>query len=228
MKDRFTNIQNDMHALIRKEALFHAYLFFGEDTAAIAGWVRRLAHALERGSFEDNAGFLNDALEIRPTERETIGIDAVRAAQTFLYQKPIISKRRMAVIWPAEALTDEAQSALLKIIEEPPQNALIVVIARAEDGVLSTIRSRMHPMYVPAGKETKEGEDFVSETLGILHKRLEKHAALAHELIRRNMAMERYNLNKPLQMRLLEGYAEQCGIAAKKKSAERRKNKTTK
>jgi len=40
------------------------------------------------------------------------------------------------------------------------------------------------------------------------------------------MAMDRYNLNKPLQMRLLEGYAEQYGITKKPKaSVEKKKGK---
>ena len=76
----------------------------------------------------------------------------------------------------------------------------------------------MHEVYIPSDIGKKEGEDFFSETLGVLRKHLVKNSALAHEIIRRKMAMDRYNVNKPLQMRLLEGYAEQYGIAKKPKA----------
>jgi hypothetical protein len=219
MKEVYAKIQNDFEALIKKEQLFHAYVFFGEDTQAIADFSRSLAHMLEYGAFGKDGRFLNDFLWVEPVDKESIGIDEVRAVQKFLYQKPTVSSKRMAVICPADVVTDEGQSALLKLIEEPPRDALIILIAHATDSLLRTIGSRVHEVYFPA-------DDFFTETIGILRKQLEKNSALAHEIIRRKMAMDRYNLNKPLQMRLLEGYAEQYGIAKKPKAAtEKRKIK---
>lgn len=218
MNEFYKKIENDFKHLIDTKALFHAYVFFGEDEEAIVAFTRRLAQALEHGSFGSEGKFLNDFLRVVPFEKESIGIDEVRAVQNFLYQKPVASPRRMVVICPADVITDEGQSALLKIIEEPPKDALIVLIAHAIDGLLPTISSRVHEVYFPATDQKGKDGDFFSETLGALHKNLEKNSALAHEIIRRKMAMDRYNLNKPLQMRLLEGYAEQYGIAKKPKA----------
>ena len=218
MKEVYAKIQNDFETLVKKEQLSHAYIFFGEDEQGIMDFSRRLAYALENGTFEVGGKFLNDFMQAGPLEKESIGIDEVRAVQKFLYQKPTVSPKRMAVIYPADAITDEGQSALLKIVEEPPKDALIVLIAKATDSLLPTIASRVHMVYFPSPKQQVESEDFFTETLGVLRKQLQKNSALAHEIIRRKMAMDRYNLNKPLQMRLLEGYAEQYGIAKKVKA----------
>lgn len=208
------------------KALFHAYVFFGEDEEAMVCFSRRLAHALEYGTFGNEGRFLNDFLRITPLEKESIGIDDVRAVQNFLYQRPVVSLKRMVVVCPADAITDEGQSGLLKIIEEPPKDALIILIAKTTDSLLPTIASRVHEVYFPAADQKEKKDDFFSETLGALRKHLDKNSALAHEIIRRKMAMDRYNLNKPLQMRLLEGYAEQYGIAKKAKPvAEKKRGK---
>ena len=194
MKERHAKLQKDFEALISKEQVFHAYVFFGEDEQAMVDFSRQLGHRLEHGTFESEGKFLNDFLYVEPVEKESIGIDAVRAVQEFLYRKPIVSKKRTAVICPADAITDEGQSALLKIIEEPPKDALIILIAHAADSVIQTISSRVHEVYIPSDIGKKEGEDFFSETLGVLRKHLVKNSALAHEIIRRKMAMDRYNV----------------------------------
>ena len=217
MKEFYKKIEKDFTQLIGTNNLFQAYLFFGEDEEAIMEFSRRLAHALEYKTFETDEKFLNDFVEVHPLEKESIGINEVRTVQRFLYQKPTVSSRRMVVLYPADTITDEGQSALLKIIEEPPRDALIILIAHAADNVLPTIASRVHEVYFATEGSKIEAGDFFSETLGGLRKNLEKNSALAHEIIRRKMALDRYNLNKPLQMRLLEGYAEQYGIAKKAK-----------
>lgn len=217
MNEHLQKIENDLGRLIKEKSLFQAYLFFGEDMRSVVDFAQRLAHAVEYGTFEKDEKFLNDFLEVKPEEKESVGIGEVRALQKFLYQKPISSPKRIAILHPADALTDEAQSALLKIIEEPPKDALIILVAHAADSILPTIASRVHVVYFPAMEQNAEEGDFFVETIGALRKNLEKNSALAHEIIRRKMAMDRYNLNKPLQMRLLEGYAEQYGVAKKAK-----------
>jgi hypothetical protein len=226
----YKKIESDFKNLIDTGNVFHAYVFFGEDTQAIADFSRSLAHMLEYGTSEKDDRFLNDFLWVEPTDKESIGIDEVRAVQKFVYQKPTISPKRMVVICPADVVTDEGQSALLKLIEEPPKDALIILITKATDSLLRTIGSRVHEVYFSSNEVTREGkEDFFIETIGTLRKHLEKNSAIAHEIIRRKMAMDRYNLNKPLQMRLLEGYAEQYGIAKKLRAPiEKRKSKKEK
>jgi hypothetical protein len=62
-------------------------------------------------------------------------------------QRPIISKYRLVVIDSAEALTPEAQNALLKIAEEPPSSGVLILIAEQKDIILATLASRLQSLY---------------------------------------------------------------------------------
>lgn len=68
----------------------------------------------------------------------------------FLERSPLSSKRKVAIIEDMNELTTEAQSALLKTLEEPHANSLIVMIATNELAVLPTILSRAQVVrFVP-------------------------------------------------------------------------------
>lgn len=74
----------------------------------------------------------------------TIGIDAVRAVQHLLGRKPYGGGNRLIVLREADKATVEAQNALLKLLEEPPESTYIVVFAGTEEKILATVRSRSH------------------------------------------------------------------------------------
>ncbi|MCH2210195.1 MAG: DNA polymerase III subunit delta' [Fuerstiella sp.] len=59
-----------------------------------------------------------------------------------LSMKPQLSDRRVAVINDAHRMTDEAANALLKTLEEPPVQALILLVTDNPETLLPTIRSR--------------------------------------------------------------------------------------
>ena len=56
--------------------------------------------------------------------------------------KPMSARRRVAIIDDAEWMSDEAANSLLKTLEEPPPNSVLILIATSSDRLLSTIRSR--------------------------------------------------------------------------------------
>src|SRR5512133_2504575 len=51
-------------------------------------------------------------------------------------------RRRFVVIDPADAMNPQAQNALLKTLEEPPDDTTLVLVAAGADSLLPTIRSR--------------------------------------------------------------------------------------
>lgn len=81
-----------------------------------------------------------DLLVVEPDP--SIGIDAIRAVQSFLITPPIKSDHKRVVIVEAHALTTEAQNSMLKMLEEPQQYTQIVLITIAQDSLLATIQSR--------------------------------------------------------------------------------------
>lgn len=73
----------------------------------------------------------------------TIGVEAIRELKSMLLTKIGGDKvGRLAVIKHAEHMTVEAQNALLKLLEEPTDNTVIVLQAVSSQHLLATIRSR--------------------------------------------------------------------------------------
>jgi len=72
----------------------------------------------------------------------SIGIEQIRDLEKKLTLKPYKAKIKIAVINEAEKLTHPAQNALLKTLEEPPANSLIILTAAKKDLLLPTIVSR--------------------------------------------------------------------------------------
>lgn len=56
--------------------------------------------------------------------------------------KPMSGRRRVAIIDDAELMNEAGANALLKTLEEPPPNSVMILIATSADSLLSTIRSR--------------------------------------------------------------------------------------
>jgi DNA polymerase-3 subunit delta' len=59
-----------------------------------------------------------------------------------LSMKRFEGRRRFVVIDPADAMNPAAQNALLKTLEEPPEDTTLVLVASSPDALLPTIRSR--------------------------------------------------------------------------------------
>lgn len=79
----------------------------------------------------------------KPTDKKTIGVDVVREQLVkAAYVRPFSSARKVFVVENAELLTPEAQNALLKILEEPPEYAIFLLLADAQKHLLETVLSR--------------------------------------------------------------------------------------
>lgn len=73
---------------------------------------------------------------------KAMGIEDVRNIQKAILLKPFRGKTKAVIIDAYEGITPEAQNALLKILEEPPNNTAIVITATNKDLLLPTIVSR--------------------------------------------------------------------------------------
>lgn len=56
--------------------------------------------------------------------------------------RPFEGAKRVFIIDPADEMTEQAQDALLKTLEEPPSSAILILVTAYPDTLLSTIRSR--------------------------------------------------------------------------------------
>ncbi|HEY8999086.1 MAG TPA: AAA family ATPase [Candidatus Saccharimonadales bacterium] len=89
--------------------------------------------------------------KVTPT-KNAISIDDVRTLQRFMQLKTIGTNnvRRVAIIEHAHTMSTEAQNALLKLLEEPPADTVLILTAHNSRALLTTIRSRLQTIAVQA------------------------------------------------------------------------------
>ena len=93
---------------------------------------------LERGQSGDDG----------KSESQEISVGAVRKLGEALSRSAHEVEGRLAVVLGAEALNEEAQNALLKLLEEPPGRSRLVLVAHQQEGLLDTVRSRCQELRV--------------------------------------------------------------------------------
>jgi DNA polymerase III delta prime subunit len=127
-------------------------LLIGQDGIGKASTATALAEQiLDIKDFASYAyGFLVD-----PVNNEAGGIESIRQLQDFMSLK-VLRKHdinRVAIIRNADKLSLQAQNALLKLIEEPPKNSMVILTAKTKTSVLPTIASRVQ--VIDISKPTK-------------------------------------------------------------------------
>lgn len=75
-------------------------------------------------------------------DKRDISIEQLREMQHILALRPYEAPRKVCIIDPAERMSVSAANSLLKTLEEPPGNALIILLTENAGMLLSTVRSR--------------------------------------------------------------------------------------
>lgn len=84
-----------------------------------------------------------DIIYLQHEKPATIGVDDVRDQINDTVQiKPYSSKYKIYIIEDSDKMTVQAQNALLKTLEEPPEYVIIILLAVNRDSLLPTILSR--------------------------------------------------------------------------------------
>lgn len=116
-----------------------------------------LAARLAAKVLQVEAGNLGDYpyFKILTKEKQGIPIEQVRELHEFFARKvPGTQSVKRAVIIPdADELTVPAQNALLKLLEEPPEDSIFILTSSRTRGLLPTVRSRLQLVDVHAPDE---------------------------------------------------------------------------
>src|SRR5688572_5260244 len=78
-----------------------------------------------------------------------ITIDDVRDLGAFMHMTPAMGQWRVAIVDSADEMNRNSANAVLKILEEPPPNAVLLIVAHAPGRLLPTIRSRCRRLAMP-------------------------------------------------------------------------------
>lgn len=88
------------------------------------------------------AGIHPDIISVDTPDRKTVPVDRIRELQADAYIRPNEGQRKVYLFPRAQALTESAQNALLKLIEEPPPYGVFLLLSDTPEKLLPTVRSR--------------------------------------------------------------------------------------
>ncbi len=145
-------LTKELQQRVKSGVLAHAYVFHGPMVAAQFSVAKSLANFLETKQWSEPEGVLLDAKCIDGTQ-QNLGVDVTREFSEFLYRQPVASAKRTLIVSSAAEFTDQAQNAILKIVEEPPSHGLIILTLRDVNSLLPALRSRLQKIYVAPSPE---------------------------------------------------------------------------
>lgn len=157
MKQLLTNQYTQRLLDAYASAPAHALLLTGPTGSGKRSLAQHLAEQalnLSQGAFDDYAY----GLSITPEkEGGSIGIEAIRNLEQFLALRVPrdVPLNRGAIIEQADNLTIEAQNALLKTLEEPPEGTVLILTASHQKALLPTIISRVQTIVVQRPEKEK-------------------------------------------------------------------------
>lgn len=97
-------------------------------------------------------------------DRKMISVEQVRDVVNAATLRPYEARNKVFIIDPADAVSAGGLNSLLKTLEEPARDTIFILITRAPDLLLPTIRSRSQSIYVGglANRDEKLEMDVIS------------------------------------------------------------------
>ncbi|MBU5363983.1 DNA polymerase III subunit delta' [Enterococcus devriesei] len=140
----------------------HAYLFEGDQgtgKAELALWFVKHLFCLDlqagmpcekcNNCLRINSKDHPDVVEIEP-DGQSIKVDQIRALQSELAKSGFESAKKVVIIHQAEKMNLNSANSLLKFLEEPPANFMIILETQSLGKILPTIRSRCQIIHFQA------------------------------------------------------------------------------
>ncbi|MDE7022577.1 MAG: DNA polymerase III subunit delta [Lachnospiraceae bacterium] len=148
-------LKEHLQNAIAMNKVSHAYLINGERSSGKEFAAKVFAAALqcEKGGTEpcgechsciqEKSGNQPDIIYVSHDKPNTIGVEDIRTQiNNDIGIKPYSSPRKIYIMNEGEKMTVQAQNALLKTLEEPPEYAVILILTTNVDALLPTILSR--------------------------------------------------------------------------------------
>ncbi|PIP21417.1 MAG: hypothetical protein COX39_03040 [Candidatus Nealsonbacteria bacterium CG23_combo_of_CG06-09_8_20_14_all_40_13] len=123
-----------LESQIKQNTLSHAYLLLGGDNLEQEQLIAKIVTLLKIQN--------PDIMWVRPAKDGHISIAEIRLLRHQLNLKPHSSPHKIAVILQADNLTAEAANCLLKTLEEPPADSILILEVANLQNVFPTIASR--------------------------------------------------------------------------------------
>ena len=149
---------NGLKQAVISARVAHAYLFsgpsgVGKKTTALALAASLLCDHNQAGDACGNCASCRQVMHdnhpdlyVIIPDGASIKIEQIRDLQQKARYKSYQNKHQIFIIDPAEAMTRESANCFLKILEEPPEQTIFILISAQPDLLLPTVISRCQPM----------------------------------------------------------------------------------
>lgn len=151
--------------------LSHAYLVTGGNGEKRLEYAKGLAAAYVcegrqpppcgtcRHCIKAAAGIHPDIIQIGPEKgKQEISVAQARDLRANAYIRPNEAARKVFIIDPAEAMNENAQNALLKVLEDGPSYGAFLLLCAKPGQMLDTVRSRCETLTLPPMEEAPDPE----------------------------------------------------------------------
>ena len=143
----------------RRGELHHAIILYGPSPSLLRDLALRIAktiNCLERSTGDDCMSCQRIDRRIHPDvhfievggEKKLIAVEQIREIVSEATLRPYEGRGKVFIIDPADALSVSGSNSLLKTLEEPTRDTTFVLLTRAPDLLLPTIKSRAQHIYV--------------------------------------------------------------------------------
>lgn len=202
-------IKEHMQAAIRDKKPFHAYLFQGEEGVGKEALARTFAAGLQCQSESADkpckecvscrqmeSGNQPDVIWVT-REKASLGVDEIREQLCNTMDiKPFSSPYKIYLVPEAEKMTEAAQNALLKTIEEPPEYGIVILMTSNISALLPTIQSRCLTM------------EFRTLSTAVVESYVKEHCQVPDYQARASAAFAQGNLGKAMRYAKSEDFIE--------------------
>lgn len=145
----------------------HAYLFEGAEGLGKHAAAGLLAMAMAcyhpenapcgtcDACVQAKSGSNPDIIHINAAGKKSVSVEIIREIAADAYVKPFEAAKKVYIIDQADMMTEQAQNAFLKLLEEPPAYAVFILVAENASMLLQTILSRcMLVRFAPVSEKT--------------------------------------------------------------------------
>ena len=148
-----SDLKQRLSASFRSGHSSHCYLLCGPAGSGKRTLARILAAALQCTSEHVPCGHCHpcrkvfsgthpDVITVDDPDKKTVYVDLIRQLQADAYVRPNEGRHKVYLIPRAQDMNENAQNALLKLIEEPPSYAVFLLLTDNAEKLLPTVRSR--------------------------------------------------------------------------------------
>lgn len=146
------DLKETVKSAVKSGRFPHAFIIEGEEGSGRQTLARIIAAAAICGDQNAPCGNCrecdlvakdghSDVLTYSP-DGATFKIDQIRVIRDNAFVTPIEAKRKVNILLDCDKMNEAAQNAFLKVLEEPPQFMVFILICRNASALLTTVRSR--------------------------------------------------------------------------------------